>query len=62
MVDLISGVVGVFVHKHVAGGKEQEIELAQTLIQHLGVLIALDYGTNLKIVIIKIVQVRPHMY
>lgn len=56
MVDLISGGVGVCVHKRVVGVKEQERELAQTLVQHLVVLIALDYGTNLKIVIIIIVQ------
>lgn len=61
MVDLISGVVGVCVHKLVMGVKEQERELAQTLVQHLVALIALDYGTNLKIVIIIIVQVNLHI-
>lgn len=61
MVDLISGGVGVCVHKRVVGVKEQERELAQTLVQHLVALIALDYGTNLKIVIIIIVQVNLHI-
>lgn len=61
MVNLISGGVGVCVHKRVVGVKEQERELAQTLVQHLVALIALDYGTNLKIVIIIIVQVNLHI-
>lgn len=61
MVDLISGGVGVCVHKRVVGVKEQERELVQTLVQHLVALIALDYGTNLKIVIIIIVQVNLHI-
>lgn len=61
MVDLISGGVGVCVQKRVVGVKEQERELAQTLVQHLVALIALDYGTNLKIVIIIIVQVNLHI-
>lgn len=61
MVDLISGGVGVCVHKRVVGVKEQERELAQTLVQHLVALIALDYGTNLKIVIVIIVQVNLHI-
>lgn len=61
MVDLISGGLGVCVHKRVVGVKEQERELAQTLVQHLVALIALDYGTNLKIVIIIIVQVNLHI-
>lgn len=61
MVDLISGGVGVCVHKRVVWVKEQERELAQTLVQHLVALIALDYGTNLKIVIIIIVQVNLHI-
>lgn len=61
MVDLISGGVGVCVHKRVVGVKEQERELAQTLVQHLVALIALDCGTNLKIVIIIIVQVNLHI-
>lgn len=43
------------------GVKEEERELAQTLVQHLVALIALDYGTNLKIVIIIIVQVNLHI-